>query len=195
MRVSVRTTFAALSIACLAASAGTLSSQPALAQAAQQGAPAQPPAGQPPQLKQVALSEKQIDNVLAAQKDMEAITDKLPESTSPDAKAIARLEAVAKKRGFASYDEYNTVVDNISLVMGGIDPQTKKYVGSETVIKQQLTQVQADKTMKPEDKKEALANLNMALKAKAPAVENKGNIDLVIEYYDKLTAAFGEDTN
>jgi hypothetical protein len=38
MRVSVRTTFAALSIACLAASAGTLSSQPALAQAAQQGA-------------------------------------------------------------------------------------------------------------------------------------------------------------
>ena len=98
MRVSVRTTFAALSIACLAASAGTLFSQPALAQAAQQGAPAQPLAGQPPQLKQVALSEKQIDNVLAAQKDMEAITDKLPESTSPDAKAIARLEAVAKKQ-------------------------------------------------------------------------------------------------
>ena len=87
------------------------------------------------------------------------------------------------------------MLDNISLVMGGIDPQTKKYVGSETVIKQQLAQVQADKTMKPEEKKEALANLNMALKAKAPAVENKSNIDLVIKYYDKLNAAFGEDTN
>jgi hypothetical protein len=49
--------------------------------------------------------------------------------------------------------------------------------------------------MKPEDKKEALANLNMALKAKVPAIENKGNIDLVIKYYDKLNSAFGEDTN
>jgi hypothetical protein len=195
MQVSVRTTFAALSLACLAASAGTLSSQPALAQAAKQGSPAQPPAGQPPQLKQVALTEGQIDKVLASQRDMEAITNKLPDNTPPDARAIARLEAVAKKYGFASYDEYNTVVDNISLVLGGIDPQTKKYVGSETVIKQQLAQVQADKTMKPEDKKEALGNLNMALKAKAPAVENKGNIDLVIKYYDKLNSAFGEDTN
>ena len=194
MRMSARATFAALSIACLAASAGALSSQPALAQAPRPGAPAQSP-GQPPQLRQIALTEKQIGNVLASQKDMEAITDKLPDNTSPDAKVIAQLEAVAKKHGFASYDEYNTALDNISLVMGGIDPQTKKYVGSETVIKQQLAQVQADKTMKPEEKKEALANLNMALKAKAPAVENKGNIDLVIKFYDKLNAAFGEDTN
>lgn len=77
MQVSVRTTFAALSLACLAASAGTLSSQPALAQAAKQGSPAQPPAGQPPQLKQVALTEGQIDKVLASQRDMEAAVARL----------------------------------------------------------------------------------------------------------------------
>jgi hypothetical protein len=196
MRVFVRTTLAALSIACLAVSVGALSSEQALAQA-KQGAPAQatPPAGQPPQLKQIPLTDKQIDGVLASQKEMDAITDKLPDNAPPDAKVIAQLDAVAKKHGFASYDEYNTVLDNISLVMAGIDPQSKKYVGSEAVIKQQIAQVQADKKMKAEDKKEALANLNDALKAKAPEVENKGNIDLVTKNYDKLSAALGEDTN
>jgi UV DNA damage repair endonuclease len=79
--------------------------------------------------------------------------------------------------------------------MGGIDPQTKKYVGSDAVIKQQIAEVQADKKMKAEDKKEALANLEMAQKAKVPEVENKGNIDLVVKNYDKLSAALGDDTN
>ena len=194
MRVSVRTALAALSIAGLAVSFGALSTGSALAQAKPDAAVAAP-AGQPPQLKQIALTDKQIDNVLASQKDMDAITDKLPDNAPPDAKAMAQLDAVAKKYGFASYDEYNTVTDNISLVMGGIDPQTKKYVGSDAVIKQQIAEVQADKKMKAEDKKEALESLDMAQKAKVPEVENKGNIDLVVKYYDKLAAALGDDTN
>jgi hypothetical protein len=193
MRVSVRTTLAALSIAGLAVSFGALSSGSALAQA-KPDAPAAAPAGQPP-LKQIALTDKQIDGVLASQKEMDAISDKLPDNAPPDAKAMTQLEAVAKKHGFASFDEYNTVTDNISLVMGGIDPQTKKYVGSDAVIKQQIAEVQADKKMKAEDKKEALEGLEMAQKAKVPEVENKGNIDLIVKNYDKLSAALGDDTN
>ena len=104
----------------------------------------------------------------------------------------AQLDAVAKKNGFAGYDEYNSVVDNISLVLGGFDPATKKYVGTEAVIKAQIAQVQADKKMPAKDKKEALADLNEALKSPPPAIENKGNIDLVAKYYDKLAEALGE---
>jgi hypothetical protein len=172
-----------------------MSTGSALAQAKQQSAPAQaaPPAGQPPALKQMALTDKQIQAVLAAQKDTDAITEKLPDNAPPDPKVTAQLDAVAKKNGFASYDEYNDVIDNISLVLGGFDPATKKYVGSETVIKAQIAQVQADKKMSANDKKQALADLNEALKAPGPAVENKGNIDLVGKYYDKLIAALGED--
>ncbi len=99
----------------------------------------------------------------------------------PDPKVTAQLDAVAKKNGFASYDEYNNVIDNIGLVIGGIDPATKKYVGSEAVIKAQIAQVQADKKMSAKDKKEALDDLNEALKAPAPTIENKGNIDLVVK--------------
>jgi len=198
MREFVHPFAATLSIACLAASMAMLSSSDVLAQAKQappkQMAPA--PQAAPPQeapVKQMALSEKQIGGVLTAQKDMNAITEKLPENAKPDPKITAQLEAVAKKNGFASYDEYNDVVANISMVLGGFDPVTKKYVGSDAVIKAQIAQVQADKKMSPKDKKEALADLNEALKSPAPPIENKGNIDLVAKYYDKLADALGGD--
>jgi len=193
MREFFRPTLAALSVALLSASFAAISSNPALAQA--KDAPAQATSEQPPVVKQIVLTDKQIDAVLASQKEMDAITEKLPENAPPDPKVVAALEAVAKKHGFASYDDYNNVVDNISLVLGGIDPATKKFVGSEAVIKSQIAQVEADKKMNAAEKKQALDNLNMALKAKEPAIENKGNIDLVVKYYDKLAAILGDDMN
>ena len=195
MREFIRPAAVALSVACLAVSIAVISTGGALAQAKQQPAPAQaaPPPGQPPALKQMPLTEKQIEGVLAAQKDMDAITAKIPDDAKPDPKVTAQLDAAAKKNGFASYDEYNDVIDNISLVLGGFDPATKKYVGSEAVIKAQIAQVEADKKMSAKDKKDALADLNDALKAPAPAIENKGNIDLVGKYYDKLADALGSD--
>ncbi|MBR0702506.1 hypothetical protein JQ599_21525 [Bradyrhizobium diazoefficiens] len=197
MPAMLRPALTAFGVACLMSAASLASSGSALAQAkqqapAQQTAPAQP---QAPVLKQVALTDKQLDGVLAAQKDMDALTEKLPENTAPDQKVIAQLDDVAKKHGFAGYDEYNNVVDNISLVIGGFDPATKKYVGTDAVIKAQIAQVQADKKMPAKDKKEALDELNEALKTPAPQVENKGNIDLVAKYYDKLVAVLGDDEN
>lgn len=196
MPALLRPALTAFGVACVLSAATLASSGAAFAQAKQQPAPAQQAAPeQMPTLKQIALTDKQLDGVLAAQKDMDAITEKLPENTAPDAKVIAQLEGVAKMHGFASYDDYNNVVDNISLVLGGFDPTTKKYVGAEAVIKSQIAQVEADKKMPAKDKKEALDELNQALKTPAPAIENKGNIDLVGKYYDKLVAALGDDQN
>jgi hypothetical protein len=201
MRDFVRPVAAAFGIAGLAVAISVASNTDVLAQAKQQQmappqkqAPAQaapPQAAQQPELKQIALTDKQIEGVLSAQKDMDAITDKIPDNAPPDPKLDAKLDDVAKKYGFASYPDYNTVVDNISLVLGGIDPATKKYVGSETVIKAQIAQVTADKKMSAKDKKEALGDLNEALKQKQPDIQNKGNIDLVLKYYDKLSEALG----
>jgi hypothetical protein len=200
MREIARPLVRALSLACLAAMIAVLSSGEVLAQAKQappkQMAPAQaapPPPQQETPLKQIALTEAQVQGVLSAAKEMDPIVEKIPENAKPDPKITAQLEVVAKKNGFASYDEYNTVVDNISLVLGGFDPATKKYVGTETVIKAQIAQVQADKKMPAKDKKAALADLNDALKSPQPAVENKGNIDLVAKYYDKLADALGDE--
>lgn len=196
MSALLRPALTALGVACLVSATSLVSSGAAFAQAKQQPAPAQQAApAETPTLKQIALTDKQLDGVLAAQKDMDAITEKLPENTAPDAKMMAQLDAVAKKHGFASSDDYNNVVDNISLVLGGFDPTTKKYVGNEAVLKSQIAQVEADKKMPAKDKKEALDELNQALKTPAPAIENKGNIDLVGKYYDKLVAALGDDQN
>ena len=198
MRQIFRPTALVLTTVCLAFAMSAVSSDEVLAQAKQapkQAAPAQPtpPAQQEaPAIKQVALTDKQVEGVLAAQKDMDAITDKIPDDAKPDPKVDAQLEAVAKKYGFAGYDEYNTVVDNISLVLGGFDPATKKFVGTEAVLKAQIAQVQADKKMPAKDKKEALADLNEALKSPPPAIENKANIDIVAKFYDKLAEALGE---
>jgi hypothetical protein len=198
MPALLRPALTALGVACLLSAASLASSGTAFAQAKQQPAPAQqaaPAQQQAPTLKQIALTDKQLDGVLAAQKDVDAITEKLPENAAPDQKVIAQLDGVAKKNGFSSYDDYNNVVDNISLVLGGFDPATKKYVGTQAVIKAQIAQVQADKKMPAKDKKEALDELNEALKTPSPAIENKGNIDLVGKYYDKLVAALGDDQN
>lgn len=198
MPALLRPAFIALGVACLVSAASIGSSGTALAQPKQQPAPAQqaaPAQQQAPDLKQIALTDKQLDGVLAAQKDMDAIAEKLPENTAPDQKVIAQLEEVAKKHGFASYDDYNNVVDNISLVIGGFDPATKKYVGTEAVIKAQIAEIQADKKMPAKDKKEAIDELNQALKTPAPPVENKENIDIVAKYYDRLVAALGDDEN
>jgi hypothetical protein len=164
----------------------------AFAQAKQAPAPA--PAA-PPALKQIALTEKQVQGILDSDKEMDPLIAKLPQdpSAKPDPKVLAQLDAVAKKYGFAGYDDYNVVIDNITLVMGGFDPQTKKYVGPEAAIKAQIAAIQADKKMPPKDKKEALADLNQALKAPSPPVQNKGNIDIVTKYYDKLNEAMSQD--
>ncbi|HMG77903.1 MAG TPA: hypothetical protein VK591_04415 [Xanthobacteraceae bacterium] len=192
MRDFLRPLAGTLGIACLAAGLTILSTGGALAQARQappsQMAPAQPA---PPPLKQMALTDNQINGVLAAQKDVDAITQKLPPNAAPSPKVIAQLDAVAKKNGFASYDAYNDVVENITLVLSGIDPVSKKYVGFDAAMKAQIAQIQADKKMSAKDKKDALAGLNDALKSPPPAVENKGNIDLVAKNYDKLTDALG----
>jgi hypothetical protein len=195
MREFIRPLAATLSLVCLTACIIVGSSSNGLAQTRQQATPVQasPPAGQAPALKQMALTDKQIEGVLAAQKDIDAIAEKVPDDAKPDPKVTAELDAVARKNGFASYDEYNDVIDNISLVLAGIDPATKKYVGSEAIIKAQITQIQSDTSMPANDKKQALADLNEALKAPSPPIENKGNIDLVVKYYDKLADALGND--
>src|SRR5207342_463577 len=76
MREFVRHLSAALSVACLAVSMTAVSTGGALAQAkpapAQQAAPPQQPV-----LKQIVLTDKQIEGVIAASKDMDAITEKL----------------------------------------------------------------------------------------------------------------------
>ena len=121
----------------------------------------------PGSVKQIALTEKQIEaSSPPSRRSMRSCRNCPRALTSPIRKSLAQLEGVVKKHGFASYAEYEDVDDNISLVMGGIDPQTKKYVGDEIVLKAQIKEVQADKKMAAERQE-----------GSARAIERRAEID------------------
>jgi hypothetical protein len=184
MCVTIRPFVMALSIALMAALSFAALSQKVLAQQA-----ASPEEG----LKQDALTDQQIDAFLAAQKDVEAIVAKAPEGDGPDPKVMEQLEAVAKKYKFANYAEYDDVAGNIGLVMSGIDPDTKKYVGAEAVIKKEIASVEGDKSLRPDDKQVQLEQLRAELKSPPEPVKIPANIELVTKNYDKLTAAMPQN--
>jgi hypothetical protein len=111
MRSILRPAIAALSLAGLAAipASGGAYAQAAKQAPAKQAAPAPAaaapaPAQQAPALKQIALTDKQVEAVLAAQKDLDALTDTLPQDApaKPDPKVVEQLDDVAKMIGVSS---------------------------------------------------------------------------------------------
>lgn len=184
MRPNFRSPIAALSLFVLTVSASAAFAQANPAPATQEAQ----------QMKQIPLTEKQIENLLAAQKETDVITDKLPEGAAdkPDPKLQAQLEGVAKKNGFATYDEYSDVAANVTLVLSGIDPKTKAFTEPPAILKKQIADVTADKKILDKDKKEILVEMNEALKYTSN-VQFPANVALVTKYYDKLSAAMKED--
>ena len=141
------------------------------------------------QLKQVDLTERQIQGFIAAQKPMTDATDKFQGDASdkPDAKLKAALEAIAKQQGFRDLAEYDEVAATISMVMAGIDPESKKFTQADDAIRQQIKDLEADKTLPAEERKQAIGELTEALKQAQP-IRNPANIELVKKYYDKIEA-------
>lgn len=139
-------------------------------------------------LNQVALTDAQIDSFIAAQKGMMAIVAKAPQGDRPDPKIMEQLDAVAKKHNFASYEEYDDVAATIGLVMSGIDPDTKKYVGPDAVIQKEIAAIESE-NLAPNDKKGQIDELQSDLKSPVEPVKFPANIDVVVKNYDKLNAA------
>ena len=136
------------------------------------------------EVKQIKLTDKHIQSFMSAYKNMAKLYENaIPE---PDPKVEAQAEAVAKKNGFASLDEYDDVSFNISTIISSIDPQTKKFTEPPEQIKNEIAALKADKSVPEAEKKEALAQLETALKNAKP-IQFKENIALVLKYFDQLT--------
>jgi hypothetical protein len=140
-------------------------------------------------VKQIKLTDKHVEGFIAAQQDMAGVAEKMQGSTSdkPDPKIEAELESIAKKHGFQSFAEYDDVAGTISMVMAGIDPQTKAFTEPQIAIKKEIEEVTADKSIPDKEKKQMLEELNDALKSAAP-IQFPSNIEIVTKYYDKIDA-------
>jgi hypothetical protein len=75
---------------------------------------------------------------------------------------------------------------NISIIMSGNDPQTKKFTEPPEQIRKQIAALKADKSVPEGEKKDDLEELETALKTARP-IQFKENITLVLKYFDELT--------
>ena len=136
------------------------------------------------ELKQVKLTEKHIQGFMAAYDDIA----KLYYGADPDKrdpKVDAQAAAVAKKNGFASLAQYEDVSMNITMIMFGIDPQTKKFTEPPEQINDAIAALSSDKSLQEAEKKEGVAQLEAALTMVKP-IQFKENIALVLKYFDQL---------
>ena len=142
------------------------------------------------EVQQVKLTEKHIQGFMASHEDMAKLYDGASLDNS-DPKIEAQAEAVVKKNGFANLAEYDVVSMNISMIMSGIDPQTRKFTEPPDQIRKEIASLKADKSVPEAQKKEDMAQLEAALKSAKP-IAFKENIALVLKYFDKLPALMQE---
>src|SRR5436309_7990193 len=105
------------------------------------------------EVKQIKLTEKHIQGFMAAYDDVA----KLYYGANPDKrdpKVDAQAAAVAKKNGFVSLAQYEDVLTNITMIMSGIDPQTKKFTEPPEQIMNEIAALKADKSVPEAEKKE-----------------------------------------
>jgi hypothetical protein len=140
-------------------------------------------------IKQMKLTDKQVQGFVDAQKDLAAISSKLQAAgDKPDPALQAELEKIAKKHGFASFAELDDVAANISIVMAGLDPQTGDYTDPLEALKKELDEVKSDASIPDADKKQLVEELTDAIKT-TPPLEHKENIEVVKKHREEIEKA------
>jgi hypothetical protein len=107
-------------------------------------------------------------------------------SPNADEAAVdAQLNSIVKKFGFKDHNEYEDVVNNIAMVMFGIDPKTKVFTDPPTLTRKMLEEAKADKSLSEQDRARIVKDLTQELKEAQPLMY-PSNVDLVMKYYDKI---------
>ena len=141
------------------------------------------------EINQLKLTEQQVQGFIGAQKDLTAIAGELQAAgDKPDAKLQGKLEEIAKKNSFASFDELDDVAANISLVMAGLDPQSGEFSDPVEMLKKEMAEIEADKSIPEKDKKQMLEELQDALKS-TPPLKYTDNIALVKKHREAIEKA------
>lgn len=145
------------------------------------------------EIKQLQLTDKQIDSFIAAQKDFAPLASKLLEGgEKPDESLTSELEAVAKKHGFQSFAEYEDVGANISIVLEGLDRKSGVYTDPVDKMKNELKDIEADNSIPEEDKKLAIDDLKQEIAAAQP-LQFKENIEVVKKHREAIEKLIPEE--
>lgn len=138
------------------------------------------------ELKQIELTDKQVGGFIAAQKDLQPLSAKLLEGgDKPDDALKGELDNIAKKHGFADFNDMEIVGANISIVLDGLDPKTGDYTDPVEKMKLELENIKADASIPDDDKKLVIEDLNQEIAAAKP-LQFQSNIEVVKKYQPDL---------
>jgi hypothetical protein len=126
----------------------------------------------PSAIKEIELTDAQVQGYVAAKRDLQIAT--------ADPKSQPEYEAIAKKHGFSSFNEFSEVGDTIAIVMIGLDDKSV-YTDPKATIEQDIAKVAGDKDMSTDEKATALQELTEALKMTTP-IKFPRNIEIVRKY-------------
>jgi hypothetical protein len=144
------------------------------------------------QLKQIKLTDKQVEGFIAAQADFAPLAEKLREGgEKPDPSLAGQLDEIAKKHGFADFNEFEDVGANVTVVLDGLDPKSGAYTDPVEKMKKERDEIKADTSIPEADKKLALDDLEQEIAAAQP-LQFKENIEVVQKHraaIDKLVPA------
>jgi len=147
--------------------------------------------GQTGDVKQIKLTEQMVKNFIAAQKELTAIADELQKAgDKPDPKLQSKIDGIAKKNGFANFNDLDDVAANVSMVMAGLDPQSGEYTDPAESIKAEMAEIKKDTTIPEKDKKQMIDEMTEALKT-TPPLQFKENIALIKKHHKEIEAALG----
>lgn len=142
------------------------------------------------EIVQLALTEGQVKNYISAQRELSGVIFRVPDDRSdvPDATSRAQMESILRRNGFSAIEDYDIVARNVALVMEGVDPRTKTYVGASEVLQRQLAQIESDPSATMDEKQTAKAEIEAQSRTIAP-IRFPANIDLVMRNLDAILAA------
>lgn len=139
--------------------------------------------------QQIRLTETQITNYLKAQNELEKQLEKIEKAgRDPDPKLVQALENLAKKYGFASFEELDSVVSNISFILAGFDQDSGKFSEPRVAMAEEVEALKRDKSMPARERNALIQELEEAIK-NTPNVQHRENITLVGKYRKQLDAA------
>ena len=150
---------------------------------------ARPVQAQDDAFQQIQLTEAQIKGYLAAQKQLDGYLDKIEKAgDTPDAKLIEGLEALAKKHGFASFEELDSVISNISFVLSGFDQESGDFREPRDAMAAEIELLKKDRQIPEKERKVLMEELKEAIQT-TPKLKFQGNTALVKKYFKQLDQA------
>jgi len=149
-----------------------------------------PSLGSAQEVKQIKLTEKYIQSFIAASEEISTLSG--GDNHDNGDQKLEQVEALVKKYGFVNMEEFDDVSTNISMIISGIDQQTRKFTDPKEQIRQQIAAIKSDKSIPEAEKKENLAQLDAALREAKP-IQFKENITLVLKHFDKLFQLMQEE--